>query len=62
MIEACFSGGVIQCIVFLSSNCGYFTMYLVLFRLPILSKRFSSIPFFKSLLAVADDKFLNTFM
>lgn len=37
------------------SKIHYFKMYSVLFLFPILLKIFNSTPFFKSLLAVADD-------
>lgn len=43
-------------------NSNYFKMYSVLFLFPILLNIFNSIPFFKSLLAVADDRSLNTFI
>ena len=52
------SGGAVYSI----GNSNYFTIYLVLLRLPTLSNIFISNPFFKSLLAVADDKSLNMFI
>jgi hypothetical protein len=40
----------------------FITIYFVLFKIPILSNNLSATPFFRSRLAVAEDKSLNVFI